>query len=74
MVISTPDAGVLSLGMLAVILDVRLRPQGVGDLFLRTRRDGLVELELWEGRLIRAGDVVLRGVVEMEGHSESFSR
>jgi hypothetical protein len=74
MVISTPDAGVLSLGMLAVILDVRLRPQDVGDLFLRTRRDGLVELKLWEGRLIRAGDVVLRGVVEMEGHSESFSR
>jgi hypothetical protein len=64
----------LSLGTLAVILDFWFRPQGVGDLFLRTRRDGLVELKLWEGRLIRAGNVVLRGVVEMEGHGESFSR
>jgi hypothetical protein len=50
----------LSLGTLAVILDFWFRPQGVGDLFLRTRRDGLVDLKLWEGRLIRAGDVVLR--------------
>jgi hypothetical protein len=49
----------LSLGMLAVIFDVRFSPQGVGDFFLRTRRDGLVDFKLWDGRLIRAGNVVL---------------
>lgn len=46
--------------MHTVILDVWFRPQGVGDFFLRTRRDGLVDLELWDRRLIRAGNVVLR--------------
>lgn len=46
--------------MLAVIFDVWFRPQGVGDLFLRTRRDGLVDLELGDGRLVRAGNVLLR--------------
>jgi hypothetical protein len=46
--------------MLAVIFDVWFRPQDIGDLFLRTRRDGLIDLELWDGRLIRTGNVVLR--------------
>jgi hypothetical protein len=60
--------------MLAVIYHVWFRTQGVGDLFLRTRRDGLVDLELWEGRLTRAGNVVLGGIFEVEGHGESFGR
>ena len=60
--------------MLAVIFDVRFRPQGVGDLFFRTRCDGLVDLELWDGRLTRAGNVVLRGMFEVERHGESFGR
>ena len=60
--------------MLAVIFDVWFRPQGVGDLFLRTRWDGLVDLELGNGRLTRAGNVVLRGMLEVERHGESFGR
>lgn len=60
--------------MLAVIFDIWFRSQGVGDLFLRTRRDGLVDLELWDGRLTRAGNVVLRGMFEVDGHGESFGR
>jgi hypothetical protein len=55
-----------SLGMLAVIFDVRLRPQGVGDLFLWTWRDGLVVLELGDGGFIRARNMVLRGLLEVE--------
>ena len=50
------------LGVPAVVLDVWFRPQEVGDLLLRARRNGLVDLELRDGRLIRAGNVLLRGV------------
>ena len=53
---------------------VRFRPQGVGDLLLRTRRNGLVDLELRYGRFIRAGNVVLRRVLRVERHGESFGR
>lgn len=60
--------------MLAVIFDVWFRPQSVGDLFLGTRRDGLVDLEPGDGRLIRAGNVVLRGMLELDRHGESFGR
>lgn len=60
--------------MLAVIFHVWFRPQDVGDLFLRTRRDGLVDLDLGDGRLIGAGNVVLGGLLEVERHSESFGR
>ena len=60
--------------MRAVIFDVWLRTQDVRDLFLRTRRDGLVDLELGDRRLIRSGDVVLRGMLEVERHGESFDR
>lgn len=59
---------VSSLGMLPVVFDVWFRPQDVGDLFLRTRRDGLVNLELWDGRLIRAGNVLLREVLVVGRH------
>jgi hypothetical protein len=52
--------------MLAVIFHVRLRPQGVGDLFLWTWRDGLVVLELGDGGFIRARNMVLRGLLEVE--------
>jgi hypothetical protein len=34
--------------MLAVILEVWFRPQDVSDLFLRTWRDRLVDLDLWD--------------------------
>lgn len=47
--------------MLAVVFDFWFRPQDVGDFFLRTRRDCLVDLERWDGRLTPAGNVVLRG-------------
>jgi hypothetical protein len=60
--------------MSAVITHVWLGPHSVGDLLLRTRRDGLVDLKLWNGRLIRAGNVVLGGVLEVERHGGSFGR
>ncbi|MCU1440418.1 MAG: hypothetical protein JWP85_1415 [Rhodoglobus sp.] len=46
--------------MLAVVFDVWFRPQDVRDLFLRTGRDGLVDLDLWDGRFIRARIALLR--------------
>ena len=49
--------------MLAVVFDVWLRAHAVGDLFLRTRRDGLVDLEFGDGRLVRARNVRLMGVL-----------
>lgn len=52
---SRPTLRMLTLAILAVFFDVRFRSQGVGDFFPRTRRDGLVGLELWRGRLFRAG-------------------
>jgi hypothetical protein len=64
----------MSLGMLAVIFDVWLRPQDVGDLFLGTRRNVLVDLELWEGRPVRAGNALLGEVLVVERHGESFGR
>ena len=42
----------------AVILDVRFRTKDIGDLLLRTRRHGLIDLELGDGGLAGAGDVV----------------
>ncbi len=60
--------------MRTVVFDVWFRPQDVRDLFLRTRRDGLVDLEFGDRRLIRSGDVVLRGMLEVERHGESFDR
>ena len=44
------------LGMVTVVLEVWFRSQHIGDLFLRTRRDGLVDLDLRDGGSIRAGD------------------
>jgi hypothetical protein len=67
-VTSAPDARVSSLGMLAMVFDVWFRPQDVGDLFLRTRRDGLVNLELWDGRPVRAVNVFLREVLVVGRH------
>lgn len=46
--------------MPAVVLEVGLGVQHVGDLLLRPRRDGLVSLELGNTRLIRSRDVVVR--------------
>ena len=60
--------------MLAVIFYVWFRSQDVGDLFLRARGDGLVDLELWDGGLVRAGNVVLRRMLEVDRHGESFGR
>ena len=42
----------------AVILDVRFRTKDIGDLLLRTGRHGLIDLELGDGGLARARDVV----------------
>jgi hypothetical protein len=41
-----------------MVLDVWFRPQYVRDLFLRPRRDGLVVLDLRDGRFIRARNVL----------------
>jgi hypothetical protein len=49
--------------MLAVIFEVWFRSRDVGDLFLGARRDGLVELELWDAGLTRTGNVVPGRVV-----------
>ena len=67
-------ASVSSLEMAAVILDVGFRPQDVGDLFLRTRRDGLVFLQLRDARLVRAGHTLLRGMLLVDRHGKSFGR
>lgn len=60
--------------MLAVVFDVRLRPRDVGDLFLRARRNGLVDLELGDGRLIGARNLLLGGVLVIGRHGESFGQ
>jgi hypothetical protein len=60
--------------MLAVVLEVGLCSQDVGDLFLWTRRDDLVDLYLWDGVLGRAWRVVVRGVVGVKRHRASFGR
>ena len=59
--------------MVAVIFYVWFRSQDVGDLFLRARGDGLVDLELWDGGLVRAGNVVLRRMLRVR-HGKSFGR
>ena len=45
--------------VLAMVLDVWFGPQYVGNFFLRPRRDGLVGLDLWDGRFIRARNALL---------------
>ncbi|RNE66790.1 hypothetical protein EEJ31_03155 [Cryobacterium tepidiphilum] len=60
--------------MLTVVFEVWLRPQFVRDLLLRSRRDRLVDFELRERRLIRAGNVTLIRVFRMERHGDSFDR
>jgi len=54
----------------AVVGDVGFRTQHVGDLFLGTRRDGLVDLELGHARLIRPGNVRVRGMLVVERHRD----
>ncbi len=61
------------LGVLAVVLDVRLSPQYVGELLLRAGSYGLVELELRNGRLARTGNVLVSGLWIAERHGCSFS-
>jgi hypothetical protein len=56
--------------MLAVIRDVGFCSQNVGDLLLGARCDVLVLLELRNGRLVRAGNVVRRGLFFGVGHDE----
>jgi hypothetical protein len=58
--------------MPAVVFDVWLRPQDVCDLLLGTRSDGLVRLNLGDGKFIRAGDVPPGGVLVVGRHGESF--
>jgi hypothetical protein len=60
--------------MLAVIFDVWLGPQNVGDLLLRTRRQSLVDFQRWDGELIGAGNAVLRGMLKVERHGDPFGR
>lgn len=58
--------------MRAVVLEVGLGAKHVGEFLLRPRRDILVGLELWNARLIRSRDVVVRNV--LVGHGEPFGR
>jgi hypothetical protein len=60
--------------MLAVILDIRCRTQDVGDVFLRARRQRLIDLELGDAGLTRAGGVPQRSVLVVEVHGGSFDR
>lgn len=60
--------------MLAVIREIRLGTQHVGDLLLRARRDGLVVLELGDRGFVRSGDVVVVFEAGVVGHGESFLR
>lgn len=56
-----------------MVVDIGLGSQGVGDLLLRTRRNGLVCFQLGDAVLVGAGDVVVRGV-RVWGHGGSFGR
>jgi hypothetical protein len=58
--------------VLGVVLDIGLRSERVGDLLFRTRRLGLVRLELRDAVLARAGDVVVR--LRVWRHGGSFGR
>ena len=60
--------------MPAVVFDVWLGPQEVGDLFLGARRDRLVDLQFRDARLTRGGDVLVWGVLVVGRHGESFGR
>ena len=57
--------------MLAVILEVRLRPEKIGDLLLGSRRDRLIDLEFRDGWLTRSGNVI-REVLVAIGHGDSL--
>jgi hypothetical protein len=50
------------------------RPQGVGNLLLGARGDRLINLNLRDGRFIRAGNVGLRRVLGVGRHGDSFGR
>lgn len=58
--------------MPAVVVEVGLGAQHVGDLLFGTWRNRLVSLELRNGRLVRSGDVAVRGALVV--HGESFGR
>jgi hypothetical protein len=49
--------------LLAMVFDVRFRPPHVGGLFLRSRSDGLVDLEFGDGRLTGARNVLVGEVL-----------
>jgi hypothetical protein len=57
-----------------VIIDVRLGPQDVRDLFFWARRYGLIDLEFRNDRRGPVGKVLVGGVLFVVGHRESFSR
>jgi len=59
---------------MAVVLDVRLRAQQVGDLLLRAGSDVLVLLQLGDARLPRIRDVIVGGVRVVIRHLDSFVR
>jgi hypothetical protein len=56
----------------AVVLDIGLGAQTIGDLLLRSRSHGLVVLELRDARLTRRRDMWLMSVLIVIGHRESF--
>ena len=60
--------------MPAVVFDVGFCAQDVGELLFRTRRDGLVDLELGDGRAVQAGSGLLRGVLMVGRQGEPFGR
>jgi hypothetical protein len=57
-----------------VIRDVRLCSQDIRDLFLGTRGDSLVVLELGDCRLVSRGNMLVRRLLVVDGHGESFDR
>lgn len=69
-----PERGASSLRMKTVILEVGFRPHGVGNLFLGTRRDGLVHLDFWDGMFLRPGNVFLWEAFRGERHEDPFGR
>lgn len=63
-----------SLAMPAVILDVGIGTEDVGEVLFGTGRDRLVGLKLGEARLIRGESVLLRCCVFVAAHGGSFGR
>lgn len=69
-----PERGVSSLRVTTVVFEVRFRSHGVGDLFLGTRRDGLIHLDFWDGMFLRRRNVFLWEAFGEVRHDDPFGR